>query len=183
MLGMKRFREENSFGLFTSHTKRCDPDEALSHEIHSSVLSNWSSWTNISLTLEQIDNSFAESATEKAIDTWPTSGDNNEDVDEVIEYIDVIGKCKKGPSIYLIDSTELISSVIGIMDDRRDPTLYFSHNVTCNDHKEYQPSSDMFSSINQIGKLEVGLALEGLQEISALDRLCLSLPVPHSQDK
>lgn len=165
---MKRSRERNSIGLFTSHSKSCDSDGARSLEIHSNVISNWSSWTNISLTPEQIDTSFADLATEKAIVTLPTSGVKNEDVDEVIEYIDVISKCKNDSPITVIASSDLNIITIRINDDfsinidHRSVNPHFSHDVKCIDICEKQPSSSFSSSINDKGTIELGLALEGL---------------------
>jgi len=174
---MKRSREQSSFGLFTSHTKSCNPDEALPREIHSTVISNWSSSTGFSLTPEQIDNSFTDFAIEKEVATLPTSVDKNDDFNEVIEFVDVNGKCKNDSPINLIAMSDLNTTTIGMNNDlslncdNRKCNPHFSH-VTCSNICEQEPSSALFSSINRKVNIELRLALEGLHGIaSVLNRL------------
>ena len=169
---MKRSREESSFGLFNSHTKSCDPDGARSLEIHSNVISNWSSLTGFAVIAEQIDTSFEELAIEKAIVKLPSSGDKNEDFNVVTEYVDVIGNCKNDLPINVIATSDLNTITIGINDDlsvicdQRSVNPNFSHHVTCSNICEQQPSSDMVPSIYHEGEIELDLALEGLRGIS-----------------
>jgi len=134
--------------------------------------------TCFALTSEQIDNSFADLATEKVVVTMPTSVDKKEDINEVIEYVDVIDKCKNDAPINVIATSDLNIITIGIHDDfsvnidRRSVNHHFSHDVKCNDICERQTSSAFLSSVNRKGNIELRLALEGLQGItSVLHRL------------
>jgi hypothetical protein len=128
--------------------------------------------TGFALTPEQIDNSFVDFAIEKLVVTLPTSVDKNEDFNEVIEYIDVIQKCKNDLSINVIAMSDLNTSTIGRNDDlslnfnHRSANPHFSHHVTYNDVCEQQPSSAFSSSINDKGKIELSLAQEGLHGIT-----------------
>lgn len=138
---------------------------------------NWSSWTSFPLTPEQIHNSFAKDKINLAIEKVEvslsnTSGEKNENVEEVIENIDVINECRFCLPINKIDSSDEIISTTGKNDDHSDIIPHFSHHDTSYDIYEQQSSSDMVSSINHKGEIELGLALEGLRGITtALDRL------------
>jgi len=136
---------------------------------------NWSSWTSFPLTPEQIHNSFAIDESKEKVDvTLYISGDKNEDVDEEIENIDVINACKYGLPVNEIDTSDEITSTIG-KNDHRDIIPHFSHHVTSNDICEQKSSTDMLSSSNYEGIIELDLALEGLKGITtALDRVSRS---------
>jgi hypothetical protein len=149
-----------------------------------------SSWTGFPLIHEQIANSFTddgiELADEKGIDLAAENStvslsnpvDNNEDVDEVIEYVDVIGNCKNDSPIDVIATSDLNTITIGINDDlgvnfdHRSVNHHFSHDVKCKDVCERQTSSAILSSVNRKGNIELRLALEGLHGFtSVLHRL------------
>jgi len=136
---------------------------------------NWSSWTGFPLTPEQIHNSFANdeiinlSSEKVEVDTF---GDKNEDVDEELENIYIINARKYGLPIKKIDTSDEISSTIGKEHDCRLIIPRFLHHVTPNEICEQQSSSDVVSSMNHKGEIELDLALEGLRGITtALDRL------------
>jgi len=149
-----------------------------------------SSWIGFPLIHEQIANSFTDDGIELAVEngidlaaenstvSLSNPVDKNEDVDEVIEYVDVIGKCKNDSPIDVIATSDLNTITIGINHDlslncdHRKCNPRFSHHVTCSNICEQEPSPALFSSINRKVNIELRLALEGLHGItSVLNRI------------